>query len=225
MSTQNPTPAEYRDKEQAYFAHANLHLAARIGGSNLHVFDVGCGEGALIRCLNLRGMIAKSYGVELVPAAAERAREVVSELWNESIESFSPAIPPHSLDYVICADVLEHLRDPHSVLLRLREYLKPQGLLLVSLPNASNRRLIWNLLVRNEWEYAPSGIMDATHLRWFTSKSARRLLEQSGFRVLDSEYVFWGKVGALVDKVSLGMLSRFVASQLYLSAQPTTSPV
>lgn len=210
----------YGHKAPPYFAHANLLALSRITGEKLHVFDVGCGQGALIRILSERGVVEKSYGVELVAEAAEEARKFTHEIWNESIESFDPPIRAQSLDYVICADVLEHLRDPASILRRLRKFLKQDGRMIVSLPNASNRRLLWDLALHNEWRYAPSGIMDATHLRWFTRKSAQRLLEEAGLRVLHSEYVFWGKAGALVDKVSLHTLSRFVAAQLFFVAAP-----
>lgn len=214
---------KYREKAPAYFHSANLRLASRVTGERLHVLDVGCGTGALVEALNQRGIIEKSYGIEFFPAAASAAKEVMSEVWNESIEEFFPPLAPQSLDYVFCADVLEHLRDPAVVLARLKPLLKPTGQLLISLPNASNRRLIWNLVVKNEWQYAPSGIMDDTHLRWFTAKSAHRLIAEAGFKVLEFEYIFWGKGGAMVDKVSLGSLSRFVAAQLLFVAAPVDS--
>jgi 2-polyprenyl-3-methyl-5-hydroxy-6-metoxy-1,4-benzoquinol methylase len=214
---------KYSDKPAEYFANANLLLASKIYGENLRILDVGCGQGALIRILQERCCLELAYGVELVPEAAEIARRFARMVWSESIESFDPPIEPLSLDYVICADVLEHLRDPDTVLAKLRRLLKRDGRLLVSLPNASNRRLVWDLVIKNDWRYAPSGIMDETHLRWFTSTSARRTLGNAGFSVSHFEYVFWGRGGTLVHRLSNGLLSRFVASQLLFIANPTSS--
>ena len=94
-----------------------------------------------------------------------------------NVESWS-----RTFDVVVCADVLEHLDDPAAVLARVRRWLSPRGVLFVSLPNVANVAIRLALLA-GRFEYAEAGILDRTHLRFFTRRSARRLVENAGFRI------------------------------------------
>ena len=85
-------------------------------------------------------------------------------------------------DVVVCADVLEHLPEPDAVLARIRRWMAPDGVLLVSLPNVANVAVRLALLA-GRFEYAETGILDRTHLRFYTRRSARRLVENAGFRI------------------------------------------
>jgi len=83
---------------------------------------------------------------------------------------------------VVCADVLEHLSDPASLLASARRWIAPQGLLLVSIPNVANLAIRLSLAA-GRFEYTDTGILDRTHLRFFTRESANRLIDAAGFRV------------------------------------------
>jgi SAM-dependent methyltransferase len=96
----------------------------------------------------------------------------------DGVESWS-----RTFDVVVCADVLEHLPDPKSVLARARSWIVPGGRLFVSLPNVANVAVRLSLLA-GRFEYADRGILDRTHLRFFTRRSARRLVEDAGFRIV-----------------------------------------
>jgi len=87
-----------------------------------------------------------------------------------------------SFDVVVCADVLEHLENPAPVLARVRRWLSPVGVLFVSLPNVANVAVRLSLLA-GRFEYADAGILDRTHLRFCALRSARRLVEDAGFRI------------------------------------------
>jgi len=88
-------------------------------------------------------------------------------------------------DSVLLLDVLEHLRDPEGLLALCRTVLMPSGSVIVSVPNVANLIVRLSLLV-GRFDYADRGILDRTHLRFFTRKSARRLLQQAGFEITDS---------------------------------------
>ena len=94
-----------------------------------------------------------------------------------SVESWN-----RPFDDVVCADVLEHLPDPSAVLQRVRGWIAPGGRLYVSLPNVANAAVRLSLLA-GRFEYADAGILDRTHLRFFTRRTARRLVEEAGFRI------------------------------------------
>src|SRR5207253_11516920 len=86
------------------------------------------------------------------------------------------------LEVVVCADVLEHLASPEWLLERIRGWLRPGGTLLVSLPNVANVSVRLAVLA-GRFPYAERGILDRTHLRFYTRRSARELIERSGLRV------------------------------------------
>jgi methionine biosynthesis protein MetW len=145
------------------------------------ILDVGCGTGSLAQILS-NTCHAEVVGVEPETARAEvaigRGLEVhVGWLNEELIHRMG------SFDLVLLTDVLEHLPNPQAMLLLSREALRPGGALIVSVPNVAH----WSVrsyLLRGRFEYQPFGIMDATHLRWFTAASLRSLLFASGFNVV-----------------------------------------
>ena len=149
-------------------------------GRNQRVLDVGCGRGQLGRILHEQFGCTVT-GIEIDP---ELARECVGyarvilgcaeddQLYNNLGEKF---------DVIVCGDVLEHLRDPEIPLRAFHRLLAPQGRLLISVPNVAQFRIRW-MLLRGRWEYTPEGIMDETHLHWFTRASLDRLLTRCGWR-------------------------------------------
>ncbi|HLD78316.1 MAG TPA: methyltransferase domain-containing protein, partial [archaeon] len=88
-----------------------------------------------------------------------------------------------SYEAVLLADVLEHLREPERLLLRLKPRLTENGFLLVSIPNVANWKVRLQL-VRGRWRYTDTGILDRTHLRFYTHRTARTLLEDAGYRIV-----------------------------------------
>lgn len=128
----------------------------------------------------MRGHFGHLAGVEADSAAAEPAGRVYDR-WITA--PLSPGLPiDRAYDVVVCADVLEHLAEPEALLPAIRGWLAPEGLLFVSLPNVANVTVRLSLLA-GSFEYAERGILDRTHLRLYTRKSGRRLLEEAGFRV------------------------------------------
>jgi methionine biosynthesis protein MetW len=145
------------------------------------VLDVGCGTGSVSRIIaDTRD--AKIIGIEpdSCRAAAARARglDVHEEL-------FTPAVLQllEPFDVIVFADVLEHVADPGNFLQLAHRALLPGGRVIASVPNVAH----WSVrvdLLRGRFDYQPTGIRDATHLRWFTAESVRRLFESSGLRVV-----------------------------------------
>jgi methionine biosynthesis protein MetW len=145
------------------------------------VLDVGCGGGLLTQTWAERCK-AEFVGIEPDPARAARAAKRGLEIHVGYLtEEIIPKIG--SFDIVVFADVLEHLPNPHAVLLVSRMALKPRGAVIVSVPNVAHWSVRLSLL-RGIFQYRESGIMDATHLRWFTRDSIQVLLAASGFRTI-----------------------------------------
>ena len=146
--------------------------------SGVKVLDCGCGTGSITLIAN-RG---KGNDVHAIEPNAERAGTAASrglKVTNGFLDAdFAAAHGP--FDVVMSSDVLEHTVDPAAVLDDFRKALKPGGLLLISVPNVAHWSVRANLL-RGRFRYEEYGIMDATHLRWFTRETLLTLLERAGF--------------------------------------------
>ena len=151
-------------------------------GSNKTVLEIGCASGHFGKYLKARG--CKVSAVEIDPVAVGFARpyyeKIVTtniEYW-ESLDSFIG----EKFQVILCSNILEHLVYPTKVLNRLKELLSTDGYFVIALPNVANWNVRWQLLWGN-FDYHDSGIMDEFHLRFFTRKTARVMLEQNGLKV------------------------------------------
>lgn len=145
-----------------------------------HILDAGTSTGYLARRLVAEGR--RVDGAELDPAAADIARQVCDFVWVGDLSRLDPDELPRHYDVVLFADTLEHLPDPPAVLRRLRSRLAPGGQLVVSLPNVANWAVRLGLLA-GRFRYTERGILDRTHLRFYTRKTAVEMIEEGGFRV------------------------------------------
>jgi 2-polyprenyl-3-methyl-5-hydroxy-6-metoxy-1,4-benzoquinol methylase len=152
-------------------------LSAPLG----RVLDVGCARGANAAALRARGA-SHLAGIELDEAFAADARSGYDEVVTGSVPE-DLAWPDGSFDTVLAYDVLEHLVDPWAATTRLAALLKPGGQLHISLPNARSKKLWLPLVLRGTFAYEPEGIMDVTHLRFFTRRDAVAMAEASGLGV------------------------------------------
>jgi len=137
-------------------------------------------------------------------------------VYRESIEEMSLPVTAGTLDLILCLDVLEHLRDPWRVAQYLNTLLRPGGSLIVSIPNIRNRHVLLPLVMRGAWEYTDSGILDRTHLRFFTRKSAIELVASTGCMVDRIEVtggISRGRKGKLLKYLLPEWVQEFFARQ------------
>ena len=163
-----------------YPDHANPDLLERIPLSAGVVLDVGCNTGALgaaYRRLNPR---ARLLGIESDPAAAELAAQRLDQVAVVDVEQDPmPFALDRPIDCIVYGDMLEHLRDPWPVIRRQAEALSDDGTILICVPNMEH----WSFadrLLRGTWKYEPNGLLDETHLRWFSLETMREGLEAAG---------------------------------------------
>ncbi len=172
-------------------------------GYGKNVLDVGCARG------NTGAILAKKFGctvsgVELDPSAADIARKtyrqvVVGDL--EDLLTFNK-LQYAPFDAIILADVLEHLRYPDRVLTATRSLLKHDGYALVALPNVVTLRLRLRFLLGN-FDYTDQGIMDRTHLRFFTLKTAREMVRASGYSIEYFEFLVGPNFGRRLKRLGI----------------------
>jgi SAM-dependent methyltransferase len=121
-------------------------------------------------------------GVEFDPVAAGCAGEWCEDVLVGDVETLDLAVEPGSFDVILCADVLEHLRDPESFLRRIRASLHAGGRLVLSTPNIANWSIRLSLLA-GRFRYTERGILDRTHTHLFTRRSLMECLDSAGYRI------------------------------------------
>lgn len=161
---------------QAYYAEARPEIQVLIRAPGARVLDVGCGEGALAAALKAAGA-AYVAGIEIHTQAAAVARSRLDCVVEGSVLDVALPFASADFDYLIFADVLEHLPDPDIVLKRCLPFLRRDGRVVISVPNWRFYSVLWRLLV-DRWEYTDAGVRDRTHLRVFTRYSVEQLLER-----------------------------------------------
>ncbi len=149
-------------------------------GSNKRVVDFGCYTGALAKVLKERGCYV--VGIEIDRKAAARARLVCDRVIEADLETIELAdfFADDRFDVALFGDVIEHLKDPKRLLISVREYLSPGGFIVVSVPNVAHASVRLALL-RGEFDYEELGILDDTHLKYFTRKTIADLLQSCGY--------------------------------------------
>jgi SAM-dependent methyltransferase len=180
MMNQDNAARPYRLKPFKYSSHYWILKCLANAGRPLKILDVGTADGYLGAILKEQGHYL--VGIENDRSLAEKAKNYYDVLHHADIESFDFPYQEH-FDVILFADVLEHLRDPDVVLRRALAALRPDGQVIISVPNVANIFVRLSLLF-GKFGYADRGIMDRTHLRFFTLKSLRRLVGDCAFRIV-----------------------------------------
>jgi len=172
-------------------------LLALVGG-NKRVLDVGCATGYLAEALGQRGCTVS--GVEYDAGAAEKARPFLDHLVVGDVITLDldAAFGDRRYDVIVLGDVLEHLPDPEPVLARLTGLLAPRGSVVISVPNVTHGSLRLALL-QGRWQYRDLGLLDRTHLRFFTRESLLTMLGSAGLAVVELRTTTLDPLGSEVE--------------------------
>jgi trans-aconitate methyltransferase len=191
---------------EAYYEHARIPLLDLLPAAPRRFLDVGCGNGATAAAAKQRWPAMEAIGIEIVPDAAKRAAERLDRVIIGSAESVDFAAEGITgVDAVLLADVLEHLVDPWSFLNRLRTALSSDAVIVASIPNVAN---LWLLeeLAAGRFTYESEGLLDSTHLRFFTRASIARMFDAAGFEIERWERTTDGRVDDYTRHRVLGVM-------------------
>jgi SAM-dependent methyltransferase len=176
----HPLIGDYDAKREiSYFGNARADYVSVLPVDGMSILELGCGNGATGALALSEGKARCYVGIELFPEMAAEAGQVLTEVHCGDIEQIEVPYGPGTFDGLILSEVLEHLLDPQTVLQRLVRTLKPGAIVLASSPNICHWRNLVSL-GRGRFRYTDSGMMDRTHLRWFTPESFRELFEGAG---------------------------------------------
>ncbi|MGD0328612.1 MAG: class I SAM-dependent methyltransferase [Minisyncoccia bacterium] len=171
------------ERKNGYYKKTRAEMLEFIPRDAKKILDIGCAEG-VFSALVKKQREAEVWGIEINETVATRAQGKIDVVLVGDITNLLGKLPEAYFDCVICNDVLEHLADPYSVLFALKEKLSDNGVVVFSLPNVRHLGNLKNLLVKKDWQYRDAGILDATHLRFFTEKSIRRMFDDLGFELI-----------------------------------------
>lgn len=171
------------------YANPRPEVTAVVPKEARRVLDVGCSVGAMGAALQERGH--EVTGIEYVPELAEEARQRLRRVVEGDVEAMARSgdDPGGPFDCICFADVLEHLRDPWSVVRWAEGLLAPSGVMVVSIPNIAHLETLWTLAVKRIWPYRPVGIFDRTHLRFFARRNIPELFAGTSLSVRRIERV------------------------------------
>ncbi len=195
------TPSKYHRGWVEWGNGAGAHaLLLDWVGFNKAVLEIGCNTGYLSNVMQQRG--CRVTGVDIDAGAAELARPFCQRLIVGDIErlDWKAVLGDERFDVILFGDVLEHTRTPAGILQSLAGYMTPTGCIVASLPNIAHGSIRLSLLL-GRFEYAPLGILDETHLRFYTGETARQMLSTGGFRVTEMAAVHAPVSPDLIDEV------------------------
>jgi SAM-dependent methyltransferase len=152
----------------------------------IKVLEVGCGSGETISGIQYLYPNAVVKGIELDDVKVRMMSHALDVVLG-NIETMSLPYEKNYFDYIIFGDVLEHLHDPEKTLIHMKEYLADDGCIICSLPNVMHGTVLIELM-NGEFQYESAGILDRTHLRFFTLRSAARMFVNAGYKIENASY-------------------------------------
>ena len=196
---------------ESYYSHTRLDMVSMLEAVPGTVLEIGCGSGNTLRYLKDQGA-RETFGIELNSTVAAEAVDRVDHLAVGDIESMQWPFADQLFDCILFGDVLEHLRDPWNLVNRLAGCLSPGGQVVASLPNVRFYGVSFPLLFAGRWTYTEEGILDRTHLRFFTRRTARELLSGAGLAVRKVSSTY-GPKRRLFNLLTLGIFRNLLARQ------------
>jgi 2-polyprenyl-3-methyl-5-hydroxy-6-metoxy-1,4-benzoquinol methylase len=172
----------------SYYEGINTELLSMLPKDVRTVVEIGCAAGRFAAAYKTINPDVRYLGVELFEEAAQKAENEIDSVIIGSIEDpdvfadLEDVLGESEIDVLVMGDVLEHLLDPWAVVAKLKPLMSPNGYCVACIPNISHWTILAGLL-HGEWNYQDEGLLDRTHLRFFTKKTMIELFENTGWQV------------------------------------------
>ena len=210
--SQNEDPSN-----SAYFGFERGDVKGFLPATYQNVLEIGCGEGHFSKHLP---HAADYWAIEPDPVAAKAAESRIANVLCGTFDARHTEVPDGKFDLVICNDVIEHMTDHDWFLKNIQQKMTHDALIVGSLPNVRYITNLVDLLIRRDWPYTNSGILDRTHLRFFTEKSLHRALTSNGFSVQElhgiNSVFRWPK--SLMDAAKVAVAAAVIGGTLGFAA-------
>lgn len=197
-----------------YYHRSRTEIKSLLPAFSQKVLDVGCGEGETLSWLRSINKCDETFGIEMIEEAGVIAKTIVDHLVIGNIEEYDYS--GVKFDLILFLDVLEHLIDPWAVLKKLAaQNLKKGGTVIAIIPNIRYYHVFFPLIFHGQWKYRDTGVLDRTHLRFFTKSSARNLMTDAGLKIMNvlSNPVDVSRKLSLASKLTLHVFRDFLTQQ------------
>lgn len=178
MVTHEENLTNYDLKPLGYYDNSRKDMMDYIPDGVKKTLEFGCGTGGFSYELKKK-YGAQTWAVEINPEAAKQASRVLDRVINKDAMDSLIDMPDDYFDCVLFFDILEHLVNPYELLTGIKPKLSSRGVIICSIPNIRYYRVFKSYIIRGEWNYKDHGVLDKTHLRFFTKKSIEQM-----FRIL-----------------------------------------
>jgi len=196
--------------KSTYYHHQREEMSLLIPKSYHKILEIGCGSGDFRNNMNSEN---EYWGIEPVLEPALLARKKLDKVFINTYEEVFNDLPDQYFDLVICNDVIEHMVDHDSFFESIQKKMTDDSYLVASIPNVRYIENLINIIFRKEWEYRESGVLDRTHLRFFTEKSLKRTILKHGYKIekfyyINSVFTNPYTLGAIIKRVLVMILGR-----------------
>ncbi|MDT8302796.1 MAG: class I SAM-dependent methyltransferase [Sedimentisphaerales bacterium] len=171
------------DKPSGYYQSNREDMLQYVLPGTKTSLEFGCGCGGFSALVKEK-YNAETWAVEINEEAAHEAEKKLDKVINSDADESLENIPEHYFDCIILFDILEHLLNPSALLSALKNKLSDKGIIIASIPNIRYYRTFVDLVIHGNWDYKDHGILDRTHLRFFTYKSIVKMLNFLNFEIL-----------------------------------------
>lgn len=206
----------YINKNENYFSLERNIFKNAVLEKNLKILDIGCGTGILGAYFK-KNQNCEVCGVEINESAFNEALINLDNVIKGNFELIELPYKENYFDFIIMGDVLEHLINTVISINKILPHLKESGSILITIPNIRHWKTLMKLLFLDKWKYESSGILDYTHMRFFTKKSIIDLLNENHINVHLTERVIQkNSKSYFFNIITFGLFSGFLASHTYL---------
>lgn len=174
------------DKKEDYYGGVRTEMLRYFPDQGRTMLDVGCGEGLFGKTAKEK-FGAEVWGIDINERSVELAKTNLDKAFCDDVSLMMDTLPEDYFDVIYFNDVLEHMVDPYSLLETIRRKLSKNGTVVASIPNIRYHRVLTQLLIKKDFKYESSGVMDETHMRFFTQKSISRMFSNAGYDLLSIE--------------------------------------
>lgn len=174
---------DYTNKSNVYYENLRPEMQDLLPTTAKVILDVGCGRGAMAHSLKQKYQL-EVWGIEFMKEEAGIAKTRLDYVISDTIENALIQLPNGHFDVIYFNDVLEHLTYPYEVLKSIHTKLSTNGVIISSIPNVRYHSVMKQYLFKRDWKYEKSGVMDFTHMRFFTSKSIQRMYQEAGYEII-----------------------------------------
>ena len=212
---------ENKDNDHIYYTIIRNNLLNLIEKDLGNCLEIGCGTGENLVYLKKKGA-QKVTGIELRADVAAKAKlkKEIDFIFNIDFLDNCADVEGAKYNTVVLSHVLEHFPNPDIVLAKVSKIITPEdGTLLIAVPNIRHLSVLVGLILHGDFDYKDSGIMDYTHLKFFTKKSIQKVLIKNGFEVINSQMDFAGPRSRFINKITFGVFEEYFGFAINLSAK------